>query len=198
VVTPPLHKPGSSSLTDSTSRLAVYLADRYRLDRELGRGGMAIVYRAHDLRHDRPVAIKVLTDDDRAICGDLLDAWTAWREGRSGAKALLDRADSVYFASDVASDWPVTNLVTARLREAIGDLPRARRAIGRIQVATPTSPTYGATYLREQARLALQAGDTASAVRALRRYIALRGGPEPALRAEVDTARSELAALLGH
>jgi len=36
------------------------LADRYRLTRELGRGGMATVYLAQDLRHDRPVALKVL------------------------------------------------------------------------------------------------------------------------------------------
>ena len=36
------------------------LADRYRMVRELGRGGMATVYLAQDLRHDRPVALKVL------------------------------------------------------------------------------------------------------------------------------------------
>ena len=36
------------------------LADRYRIERELGRGGMAVVYLAHDLRHERPVALKVL------------------------------------------------------------------------------------------------------------------------------------------
>jgi serine/threonine protein kinase len=36
------------------------LHDRYRIDRELGRGGMATVYLAHDLRHDRPIALKVL------------------------------------------------------------------------------------------------------------------------------------------
>src|SRR6187200_2239754 len=36
------------------------LRDRYALERELGRGGMATVYLARDLRHDRPVAFKVL------------------------------------------------------------------------------------------------------------------------------------------
>jgi len=39
------------------------LADRYRIERELGRGGMATVYLARDLKHDRPVAIKVLRPD---------------------------------------------------------------------------------------------------------------------------------------
>jgi len=42
------------------SELRASLADRYRFERELGRGGMATVYLAHDLRHDRPVALKVL------------------------------------------------------------------------------------------------------------------------------------------
>lgn len=45
---------------DDAARLARALADRYRIERELGSGGMATVYLAHDIRHDRQVAIKVL------------------------------------------------------------------------------------------------------------------------------------------
>ncbi len=44
----------------SLDRLTAALADRYTLERELGAGGMATVYLAQDLRHHRPVAIKVM------------------------------------------------------------------------------------------------------------------------------------------
>jgi eukaryotic-like serine/threonine-protein kinase len=50
-------------------RLTLALADRYRLERELGQGGMATVYLAADLKHDRKVAIKVLKPELAAVLG---------------------------------------------------------------------------------------------------------------------------------
>ena len=47
-------------MSDIADRLSRALAERYRLDRELGARGMATVYLAHDLKHDRDVASKVL------------------------------------------------------------------------------------------------------------------------------------------
>ena len=50
-------------------RLRDALADRYRIERELGAGGMATVYLAHDIKHDRQVAIKVLRPELAAVIG---------------------------------------------------------------------------------------------------------------------------------
>jgi eukaryotic-like serine/threonine-protein kinase len=63
-------------VTAVLARLGAALADRYRIERELGAGGMATVYLADDLRHHRKVAIKVL----RAELGDSLGAERFLRE----------------------------------------------------------------------------------------------------------------------
>jgi serine/threonine protein kinase len=56
-------------MASPSENLATALADRYRLERELGQGGMATVYLAHDLKHDRKVAVKVLRPELAATLG---------------------------------------------------------------------------------------------------------------------------------
>ena len=56
-------------MIDTVTRLTAALGDHYRLERELGRGGMATVYLAEDLKHHRRVAIKVLHPELSAVIG---------------------------------------------------------------------------------------------------------------------------------
>ncbi len=56
-------------MTDSFERLKTAVADRYTIERELGAGGMATVYLAHDVKHDRRVAVKVLRPELAAVLG---------------------------------------------------------------------------------------------------------------------------------
>ena len=68
---------------ESAAVLAEALRDRYALERELGAGGMATVYLARDLKHHRPVALKVLRTELAAVIGakrflqKLVENWTA-------------------------------------------------------------------------------------------------------------------------
>ena len=57
------------TLPPEETALAAALSDRYAVERELGRGGMATVYLARDLKHGRPVAIKVLNSELGAVIG---------------------------------------------------------------------------------------------------------------------------------
>jgi serine/threonine-protein kinase len=99
------------------SALSAALADRYRLDRELGRGGMATVYLARDVKHDRDVAIKVLHHDVAAALGAarfLAEIRTTARLHHPHILPLLDSGDAgdgiLYYV------MPVTTGETLRAR----------------------------------------------------------------------------------
>jgi serine/threonine-protein kinase len=85
------------------------LADRYRIERELGAGGMATVYLAHDLKHDRDVAIKVLHPDLGAALGAerfLSEIRTTARLQHPHILPLLDSGDangSLYYVMPVVA-----------------------------------------------------------------------------------------------
>ncbi|MFI5281056.1 MAG: serine/threonine-protein kinase, partial [Gemmatimonadales bacterium] len=64
-----VQQPADPSTSATFTKLRVSLADRYELVRELGRGGMATVFLAKDVKHDREVAIKVLHPELAASLG---------------------------------------------------------------------------------------------------------------------------------
>ena len=86
-----------SPLTDLPAGLAAGLRDRYVFERELGRGGMATVYLAQDVKHDRPVALKVLHPELTASLGPerfLREVRTTARLDHPHILPLLDSGDT--------------------------------------------------------------------------------------------------------
>ncbi|HEV8123048.1 MAG TPA: serine/threonine-protein kinase, partial [Gemmatimonadales bacterium] len=98
--------------------LRAALADRYQIERELGQGGMATVYLAQDLRHDRPVAIKVLEKPVGAGIGDE----RFQREISTAAKLSHPHILSLYDSGEAAGyRYYVMPYVTGEsLRDRIG------------------------------------------------------------------------------
>ena len=87
----------SRPATEVAARLIAALSDRYRIERELGAGGMATVYLAHDIKHDRDVAIKVLHPDLGAALGGerfLSEIRTTARLQHPHILPLLDSGDA--------------------------------------------------------------------------------------------------------
>lgn len=87
---------------DFEGRLASSLADRYVIETEIGRGGMATVYSARDLKHDRKVALKVLSPDiSESVAGDrfLREVKISARLNHPNIVPLFDsgRADGVLY-----------------------------------------------------------------------------------------------------
>ncbi len=84
-------------MTNGLHRLTAALIRSYRIERELGAGGMATVYLAHDLKHERDVAIKVLHPDLGAALGSerfLSEIRTTARLQHPHILPLLDSGDA--------------------------------------------------------------------------------------------------------
>ena len=107
----------------SLARLTAALSDRYRIERELGAGGMATVYLAHDLKHDRKVAIKVLRPELAALWGRI-GSFARSRRQRASPPGILPLFDS---GRDQGISWYAMPLITGRtLRDRLeegGPLP---------------------------------------------------------------------------
>ena len=64
--------------SDPITRLNAALEGRYRIESELGEGGMATVYLADDIKHERKVALKVLKPEDTEEDTNMKRAFTLW------------------------------------------------------------------------------------------------------------------------
>ena len=118
-------------MTTVPDRLAAALSRSYRLDRELGAGGMATVYLAHDLKHDRDVAIKVLHPDLGAALGGerfLTEIRTTARLQHPHILPLLDSGEAdglLYYVMPLVTG----ETLRARLQLPIADAVRIAREV---------------------------------------------------------------------
>ena len=122
-------------MSDPVTRLNAALEGRYAIERELGEGGMATVYLADDLKHERKVALKVLKPEVGCRGGrrgmthrDWTDPrdgkhWLLWLERAERRGVLAFAADGKQFTAEVRSDTPLAD-VTDNEIEAL--LDRAR------------------------------------------------------------------------
>jgi serine/threonine-protein kinase len=125
----------------------------------------------------------------------LLEAQLAARRRSPELPKLLGQLDSALIDASFVPFTVVGNLISSRLFEEQGDLPKALAAIRRRVHDLISAPMY-VTYHREEGRLAALNGDREGAVRAYRRYLALRSGAEPRLQPQVAQVRAELEGLL--
>ena len=109
------------------------LAERYTLERELGRGGMATVYLAQDLKHDRPVALKVLHPELAASLGPerfLREIKLAARLQHPHIMTVLDSGESagqLWFTMPYIEGESLRDRLTRERQLPIGDAVRLTR-----------------------------------------------------------------------
>jgi eukaryotic-like serine/threonine-protein kinase len=116
-------------------RLTAALADRYRIERELGAGGMATVYLASDLKHDRNVAIKVLHPDLGAALGAdrfLTEIKTTAKLQHPHILPLLDSGDAgglLYYVMPVMTGETLRGRLTRERQLPIPEAVRIAREV---------------------------------------------------------------------
>ena len=136
-------------MTETSDRLQAALADRYRIERELGQGGMATVYLAEDLKHHRKVAVKVLRPELAATLGPerfTREIEVAARLQHPHILGLLDSGDADGFFYYV---MPYVEGETLRDRLARGGelpVPEAVRLLGEIAEALATAHRAGVVH----------------------------------------------------
>src|SRR5207344_2056303 len=120
---------------DVLTRLTSSLADRYRIDRELGAGGMATVFLANDLRHGRDVAIKVLHPDLGAALGGerfLSEIRTTARLQHPHILPLLDSGEAdglLYYVMPLVTGEPLRMRLTREQQLPVEDAIRIAREV---------------------------------------------------------------------
>jgi serine/threonine-protein kinase len=163
--------------------------------RALDRGRLDLAQRAvTDLQSIRVPADSAWLREIPGGFALLLESEIAARQHASELPKLLVELDSALIDASSIPFVLFGNLIAARLHEEQGDLPRALAAIRRRIWDLVPNPYY-ATYHREEGRLAALNGDREGAIRAYRRYLALRSQAEPRLQPQVKQVRAELEAL---
>jgi len=143
------------AMSDVIERLSAALDGRYTIERELGEGGMANVFLAHDERHDRPVAIKVLKPELAAAIGAerfLAEIKTTANLQHPHILPLHDsgEADSLlyfvmpYVEGESLADHDRGSLaISASIRDSFGNRPRASSSTSR--ACSPSSSAINAS-----------------------------------------------------
>ena len=122
-------------MTETVGRLQKALAERYRIERELGAGGMASVYLAHDIRHDRDVAIKVLHPELGATLGGdrfLTEIRTTARLQHPHILPLLDSGDAgglLFYVMPVVTGESLRDRLTRERQLPIPEAVRIAREV---------------------------------------------------------------------
>jgi hypothetical protein len=171
-------------------------AERYTAgQRAYDRGRLDLAQRAiADLRNPRVREDSAWAREIPSGFALLLETQLAAQQNLPELPNLLTRLDSALVNASSLTLSTVGNLIVARLYERQGKLPPALAAIRRRMWTLATTPIY-VTYYREEGRLAALNGDRVGAIKAYRRYLALRSAAEPRLQAQVAQVRAELKAL---